>query len=97
MLIVVGSPISEFIWGKSRAKAALVISVTKTWVLFTEAALHSLCIVSLLVCERGTVFSQLPHLSRGLNFFHGVKSFESCHCFLIVVVQKSNFRKFMFN
>lgn len=56
MLIVVGSPISEFIWGKGRAKAALVISVTKTWVLFTEAALRSLCIVFLLVCERGNSF-----------------------------------------
>lgn len=46
MSIVVGSPISEFIKGKSRAKAALVISVTKTRVLFTEAAL----------CERGNSF-----------------------------------------
>ena len=45
----------------------------------------------------GIVLSQLPHLSCGLNFFHGVKFFESCHFFLIVIVQKSNFRKFMFN
>ena len=61
--------------GKSRAKAALVISVTKTWVLFTEAAL----------CERGNSFKSTSTFILWSKFFSRceifwkLSLFPNCH------------------